>query len=84
MSVKIMVAACAAMLLGAGSSAAQTVIKVGDFGPGGDIFSRGVEAFAEELEKRSEGRFDVQIFPAGQLGNEKQQISALQGGCRKF
>ena len=84
MSVKIMVAACAAMLLGAGSSAAQTVIKVGHFGPGGDIFSRGVEAFAEELEKRSEGRFDVQIFPAGQLGNEKQQISALQGGLQEI
>lgn len=84
MSVKMMVAACAALVLGAGGAVAQTVIKVGHFGPGGDVFSRGVEAFAEELEARSEGRFDVQIFPAGQLGNEKQQISALQGGLQEI
>lgn len=84
MTMKLTLAACAALVLGAGTAMAQTVIKVGHFGPGSDVFSRGVEAFAEDLEKRSEGRFDVQIFPAGQLGNEKQQISALQGGLQEI
>ncbi|MFM2281682.1 MAG: hypothetical protein RLZZ444_3913 [Pseudomonadota bacterium] len=63
---------------------AETVIKIGHFGPGDDIFSKSVIAFATELEKQSEGRLKAQIFPAGQLGNEKQQISALQGGLQEM
>lgn len=65
-----------------GPARAETVIKLGHFGPGTDIFSQSVEAFAAELDKRSEGRLKVQIYPAGQLGNEKQEISALQGGLQ--
>lgn len=63
---------------------AQTTIKLGHFGPGPDPFSRSIETFAERVSELSDGRLDVKIFPAGQLGNEKQQLSALQGGLQEM
>lgn len=86
MSLKFLglIAGAAFAIAAAGPAAAQTTIKLGHFGPGGDAFSQSVEAFAAELDKRSEGRLKVQIYPAGQLGNEKQQISALQGGLQEM
>ena len=68
----------------AGTAYAETTIKLGHFGPGTDVFSLSVEAFAEEVNERSEGRLNVQVYPAGQLGNERQQISALQGGLQEI
>ena len=87
MSVKflnLLAGAALAVAVATGPVMAQTVIKLGHFGPGSDAFSVTVEAFAAELEARSDGRLKVQIFPAGQLGNEKQQISALQGGLQEM
>lgn len=63
---------------------AETVLKLGHFGPGPDPFSKSVEAFAARVEALSGGDLKIQIFPAGQLGNEKQQISALQGGLQEM
>ncbi|MBL4919172.1 TRAP transporter substrate-binding protein [Szabonella alba] len=74
----------AVMTVATASASAQTIIKLGHFGPGTDAFSNTVAAFAEEVATRSEGRLEVQIFPAGQLGNERQQISGLQGGLQEM
>lgn len=63
---------------------AQTTIKLGHFGPGPDPFSQSIETFAERVAELSDGRLNVKIFPAGQLGNEKQQLSALQGGLQEM
>ncbi|PLS21078.1 TRAP transporter substrate-binding protein [Neptunicoccus cionae] len=63
---------------------AQTTIKLGHFGPGPDPFSQSIETFAERVSELSDGRLAVKVFPAGQLGNEKQQISALQGGLQEM
>ncbi|SDL41475.1 TRAP-type C4-dicarboxylate transport system, substrate-binding protein [Modicisalibacter muralis] len=35
----------------------------------------------EELEERSDGKFSVSIFPAGQLGSEAQMMQQLQTGA---
>jgi TRAP-type transport system periplasmic protein len=40
----------------------------------------GVAKFAELVEKKSGGKIKVQQFPAGQLGGDLQNVSALQGG----
>lgn len=66
------------------SASAATKIKLGHFGPGPDPFSKSLELFAKMLNERSNGSMKVQIFPAGQLGNEKQQLSALQGGLQEM
>lgn len=77
-------AAVVALLSAALPAGAETVLKLGHFGPGPDPFSKSVEAFATKVEELSGGELKIQIFPAGQLGNEKQQISALQGGLQEM
>ena len=60
----------------------ETVLKLGHFASGTDPFSQSVEAFAEQVKRATDGEVTIQIYPGGQLGNEKQQISALQGGLQ--
>jgi len=40
----------------------------------------GAQKFAEELEKRTEGKTKLKIFANGTLGGEQQVASAMQGG----
>lgn len=63
---------------------AGTTIKLGHFGPGPDPFSKSMELFSKMVAERSNGSMTVKIFPSGQLGSEKQQISALQGGLQEM
>jgi tripartite ATP-independent transporter DctP family solute receptor len=44
----------------------------------------GALAFKEEVERRSEGRFAVSVFPDGQLGDNNQLYAALQLGTLDF
>lgn len=41
---------------------------------------RGVEVFAETLQKQSNGQMEVKIFPDGQLGSEREVLELLQIG----
>jgi TRAP-type transport system periplasmic protein len=40
----------------------------------------GVTAFAEELKKRSNGRFEIRLHPGGALGGEREMLEGLQIG----
>jgi tripartite ATP-independent transporter DctP family solute receptor len=44
----------------------------------------GARKFAQLVEARTNGRIKVSVFPAGQLGNDMQMQSALQGGTQEF
>ena len=41
---------------------------------------QGIEVFAEEVNKLSEGKLKVKIFPDGQLGTEREVLELLQIG----
>lgn len=41
---------------------------------------QGMEAFASEVQKQSEGKLTVKIFPDGQLGTEREVLELLQIG----
>jgi tripartite ATP-independent transporter DctP family solute receptor len=41
---------------------------------------QGMEVFAEEVEKLSEGKLGIKIFPDGQLGTEREVLELLQIG----
>lgn len=44
------------------------------------LITRAYTKLADELNKRSEGRLDVKVFPSGQLGNDEDVIEqAIQG-----
>ncbi len=55
----------------------------GDWAPGAasDTWRhRSLKALAADLERRTHGRYKVQIFPAGALGGERELIASAQNG----
>lgn len=46
--------------------------------------SKAARKFAELVAEKSGGRLKIKEFPASQLGNEAQQLSALRGGTQEL
>src|SRR5471030_2251106 len=73
--------ACA--LLTSRSASAQTVteLKVSHFLPPNHTFQKAMMLWSDDLEKQSDGRLKLQIFPAGQLGGgPNRQFDAARNG----
>lgn len=76
-------AAAAALNLPLGAAGqSPTVIKLGWTTSDGaqDPYAIGARAFKEEVEKRSGGRVEVQLFPNRQLGDEKDMLEGMRFG----
>ena len=72
--------AAAAMLLAAGSSTAQIVLKLGTVDAQASHSGVGADAFAAEVAKLSNGQLKVEVFHAGKLGGIPDQVkNVLQG-----
>ena len=52
----------------------KTQVKVGHVNPPGDPSYDAWEFFKKTLEAKSNGRFAVSLYPAGQLGDERELI----------
>lgn len=61
---------------------AQTVLKIGHVLAKGSHYDVGATVFCDELEKGTSGRYKCQMFPAGALGGEREQIEAVQLGTQ--
>lgn len=48
------------------------------------VWAKTAEKFNEELQSRSNGRMKVEIFPASQLGQEKDMIQQIESGVVDF
>ncbi len=44
----------------------------------------GIDTFAQEVEKRTNGRFKIQTFYSGSLGGERESIEAVQLGTQEL
>lgn len=55
-------------------------IKVGHIAPPEHSYTKGLEAFAEAVEERTDGRVKFEIFGDGQLGGEREIIEQVQLG----
>ena len=75
-------AALSALLAGAAS--AQTVLKFSHTDNPGGSRQAAAEVFAEKVAEYTEGRYEVRIFPAGQLANDPKAIEQLQLGGLDF
>lgn len=64
----------------AGAASAQTTFKMNISVPQNSHYGVAVDKFAEEVEKRTEGRYKIQNFYASALGNEREAIEAVQLG----
>lgn len=58
----------------------QIVIKAGHHTAADSTFHYGFEAFKEKIEELSGGSIVVEIYPAGQLGDQTEMIQQLQSG----
>ena len=58
-------------------SAETIVLKAGHSANPDEPYHIGLQAFADEVKARTDGRVEIQIFPNNQLGNEKEMIEGL-------
>lgn len=77
-------AAVAAIALSAGLAQAQTILKFSHTDNPGGSRDQAAQVFAEKVKEYTEGRYEVRIFPAGQLGNDPKAIEQLQLGGVDF
>ena len=75
----ILGAAAATALLPRASHAA-TVLKLGHVLAASHPFHKGMELAAAELDKRTQGRVQLQLFPSSQLGSERDMHVAVRTG----
>lgn len=63
------------------ASAMAKDLRLGLVVPGTHAWTQAAQAMGEELKERSDGQYNVVVFPAGQLGNEAQMLQQLQTGA---
>ncbi len=56
------------------------VLKYAELNPDGHIMDLAGDHFAKLVEEKSAGRIKIQVYPAGQLGDEKTMYQTLQMG----
>ena len=59
---------------------AKIILKCGTSTQPSHIYNQAVEYFAKLVSERSRGEIEVQLFPAGQLGSERDMVEGLQIG----
>ena len=70
----------ALVALPAAPASAQTTLKMNISISQNSHYGVAIDAFAREVEKRTDGRYKVQNFYSGALGAERESIEALQVG----
>lgn len=68
----------------AGSESGEYTFKVSHVTQENHIWHQTALKFGEELESLSEGRMDLEIYPAAQLGQEQDMVQQLETGSLDF
>ena len=63
---------------------AQTVLKFSHTDQPGGARQKAAELFAQKVEQYTQGRYKVQVYPAGQLANDPKGVEQLQLGGIDF
>ena len=81
----LVVGTLAALGLGTGSiAAAQTMLKFSHTDQPGGARNAAALLFAKSVESYTQGRYKVQVYPAGQLANDPKAVEQLQLGGIDF
>lgn len=67
--------------IAASATSAAKELRLGLIVPGAHEWSKAAVAMGEDLKEKSQGKYTVTVFPAGQLGNEAQMLQQLQTGA---
>lgn len=65
---------------GAASAAPVKILKLGDVQPPDDPINACAYKFAELVAAKTKGEVKVEVFPGGQLGNDREMIEAMRQG----
>ena len=76
--------ALAVAALWAGSAAAQTILKFSHTDQPGGARQKAAELFGQKIEQYTQGRYKLQVYPAGQLANDPKGVEQLQLGGIDF
>ena len=77
---------CAVALTGLPTAPAhaQTMLKFSHTDQPGGARQKAAEQFAQKVEQYTQGRYKVQVYPAGQLANDPKAVEQLQLGGIDF
>ena len=67
-------------MIGRPALAQATKLRFAHPHPEADSWHKAALLLAEQIKTRSQGRYEVQVFPNGSLGSDAQTISAVRGG----
>ncbi|HYF44224.1 MAG TPA: TRAP transporter substrate-binding protein [Ramlibacter sp.] len=84
MKLSKMVAALAAGLLMSSAAVAQTTMRISISTAQNSHQGVGIDVFAREVEKRTNGRYKIQPFYNASLGSERESIEAVQLGTQEL
>ena len=84
MKVTKIVAAAAALWIGAEGAQAQQVLRFGHVGAPGSLFDESANKFAEIANKKLGDKAEVQVFGSSQLGNDRELLQKLKLGQVHF
>ena len=76
--------ACGLALGVMGTAQAQTNMKINISVAKDSHQGVGIDVFAQEVEKRTGGRYKIQTFYSGSLGGERESIEAVQLGTQEL
>lgn len=71
---------CVAVLSVSSLCSAKTILKLGTSTQPTHIYNQAAEYFGKLVGERSGGEIEVQVFPAAQLGSERDMVEGLQLG----
>ncbi len=80
----VLLAAVAAVPCGSALAQQKLVMKASDVHPEGYPTVVAVENMGKKLEKATNGRLSIQMYPSMQLGGEKEAIEQAQVGAIQF
>ncbi|WP_424986960.1 DctP family TRAP transporter solute-binding subunit [Microbulbifer sp. S227A] len=75
-----LLAACLSAVAPVAALAADVSIRLGHVLPESHSWHIAASGFADEVNTATDGRVQIEVFPSGQLGSEKEVIEGLQFG----
>ncbi|MEZ9864985.1 TRAP transporter substrate-binding protein [Vibrio breoganii] len=77
---KLLITTAVSLLALSTSAMAATTIRIGHGANETYHLHRALQKFADNVETKSNGKFDVQIFPSSQMGPDREMIESVQSG----
>lgn len=74
----------AAAIAWAGAAGGQTILKFSHTDQPGGARQKAAELFGQKIEQYTQGRYKLQVYPAGQLANDPKGVEQLQLGGIDF